>query len=113
MTTRSSTRRSISNAGRYNRRGMEIHVQVPGLLADSVGGRRRISVEASTLSDALHAVRKSFPNLRTHVWDESGAIRQHVLIYLNDESITWIEHHESRELRSGDELFIIQAVSGG
>jgi molybdopterin converting factor small subunit len=92
---------------------MRIPVTVPGLLADSVGGVRRISIEATTLSDALHALRESFPNLRAHVWDESGVIRAHVLIYLNDQSITWMNDHASRELRDGDELFIIQAVSGG
>ena len=92
---------------------MIIPVTVPGLLADSVGGRRKITIEATTLADALHSLRESFPNLRTHVWDESGAIRQHVMIYLNDESITWIDDHRTRALRDGDEVFIIQAVSGG
>ena len=72
-----------------------------------------MSVEATTLTGALHALRETFPNLRTHVWDETGAVRQHIMIYLNDESITWIDGPESRELRTGDELFIIQAVSGG
>ena len=92
---------------------MQLRVTVPGLLADSVGGQRSVLVEATTLAGALRAVRESFPNLRAHVWDESGALRQHILIYLNDESITWITEHASRELRDGDELFIIQAVSGG
>ena len=90
-----------------------IPVTVPGLLADSVGGQRRISVEARTLADALRSLREQRSNLRAHVWDERGAVRQHVLIYLNDESIAWIDDHQSRELRAGDELFIIQAVSGG
>ncbi|CAN5711572.1 N/A [soil metagenome] len=92
---------------------MNLPVTVPGLLADSVGGQRTIRVEANTLSGALRALRERFPNLRTHVWDESGAVRQHILIYLNDESITWIDNHVARELMPGDELFIIQAVSGG
>lgn len=92
---------------------MKIPVTVPGLLADSVGGQRRINVEAATLAEALRALRERHSNLRAHVWDESGAVRQHILIYLNDESITWIDDHESRTLRDGDALFIIQAVSGG
>ena len=92
---------------------MKLPVTVPGLLAESVDGQRRVSIEATTLADALCAVRESFPNLRTHVWDETGAVRQRILIYLNDESITWVDDHASRGLRDGDELFIIQAVSGG
>lgn len=92
---------------------MKIPVTVPGLLSESMGGQRRVFVEATTLAESLHVLRGSFPNLRTHVWDEAGAVRQHILIYLNDESTTWIDDHASRELRAGDELFIVQAVSGG
>ncbi|MBC8105144.1 MAG: MoaD/ThiS family protein [Anaerolineae bacterium] len=92
---------------------MTIPVTVPGLLADSVGGQRRIVVEAATLAIALRALQERYSNLRAHVWDENGAIRQHILIYLNDESVTWIDDHESRGLRDSDALFIIQAVSGG
>jgi molybdopterin converting factor small subunit len=92
---------------------MRLPVQVPGLLADSIGGSRHCSIEAITLAEALRALRERFPNLAAHVWDESAAIRQHILIYLNDESITWIDDHNSRALRGGDALFIIQAVSGG
>jgi molybdopterin converting factor small subunit len=92
---------------------MKLPVTVPGLLAESVGRQRRVIVEAKTLADAMRTLRESFPNLRAHVWDESGGVRQHILIYLNDQSITWIDDHSSRALRVGDQLFIIQAVSGG
>jgi molybdopterin synthase sulfur carrier subunit len=83
------------------------------LLADSVGGTRHIHIEARTLAEALDRLRELHPMLRAHVWDDGGALRQHVLVYLNDESVTWIDDHAARELRRGDELFIIQAVSGG
>jgi molybdopterin converting factor small subunit len=92
---------------------VKVPVTVPGLLAESVGGRRKIEVAAQTLEEALRALREAYPGLRTHVWDESGNIRQHVLVYLNDESIAWIDDPASHRLREGDELFIIQAVSGG
>ena len=92
---------------------MNLPVTVPGLLAASVGGSRHVSIEATTLADALHRLRELHPMLRAHVWDDGGQIRQHVLVYLNDESVTWIDDHAGRELRRGDELFIIQAVSGG
>lgn len=92
---------------------MKLLVTIPGLLADSAGGRRKFQVEASTLGEALSAVRDAHPNLGTHVWEESGKVREHVLVYLNDESITWMNDPESRPLQRGDELFFIQAVSGG
>jgi adenylyltransferase/sulfurtransferase len=92
---------------------MKVPVTVLGLLADSVGGGRRIALDAETLEEALRVLRETYPALGAHVWDEACRVRQHVLIYLNDESIAWISDHASKTLGAGDELFIIQAVSGG
>jgi sulfur-carrier protein len=91
---------------------MRIRVTVPGLLADSVGGAREFFIEAATLEEALSAVRRDQTILSTHIWDDAGHRRQHVLIYLNDQSIEWSPDSQT-PLRDGDQLHFIQAVSGG
>lgn len=92
---------------------MKIDVTVPGLLADSVGGQRCFEIEATTLSGALRFLRDTHPRLRVHVWDEADQIRQHVLVYYNDESVKWIDDPSAVCLKQGDRIAIIQAVSGG
>ena len=91
---------------------MRIQITVPGLLAACIGEKRSAWLEASTLADALEQMKRVFPLLTPHVYDDAGHIRKHVLVYLNDESVTWIEDH-SQPLKEGDRIQIIQAVSGG
>ncbi|MGH7177483.1 MAG: MoaD/ThiS family protein [Tepidisphaeraceae bacterium] len=91
---------------------MTVQVTIPGLLASSAGHRRHFDVEAETLDGALRALRESHPLLRRHIWDEAGNVRPHVLVYLNDECVKWIDDR-NRPICGGDRLQIIQAVSGG
>ena len=89
-----------------------IEVNVPGMLRDCVGGRARIAIDADTLADALWTLQRDYPLLRVHVWDDVGKLRQHVLIFLNEEGIRWMETLDV-PLKPGDRLQIVQAVSGG
>ena len=91
---------------------MLIDVIIPGMLRDSVGGRTKFTIDALTLADALETIQRDFPLLRVHMWDDHGALRQHVLIFLNDEGIRWMPDLDVT-LKSGDRIQIVQAVSGG
>lgn len=91
---------------------MEIHVNVPSLLRDSVGGQRRLAVSGTTLDEALENLFAQYPLLRIHLYDEQGDLRQHVLIYYNRDNIAWLESLDT-PLRQGDQVHILQAVSGG
>lgn len=91
---------------------MRIQITVPGLLASCIGEKRSAWLDAATLADALEQMKRLFPLLTPHIYDDAGNIRRHVLVYLNDESVAWIEDH-SLPLKEGDRIQIIQAVSGG
>lgn len=91
---------------------MQIPVTIPALLQDCVGGRREISVDADRLDRAIEAIRAGYPLLSAHVWDDAGQVRRHVLIFYNDTPLRWIPRKDA-QLRAGDRLAIVQAVSGG
>ncbi len=91
---------------------MQIEVTVPGLLADCVGGRRQVTLEARTLAEALRRLLEDHPRLRPHLYDEAMKLRRHVLIFFNDDNLTTIADRDI-PLKSGDRLFVLQAVSGG
>ena len=91
---------------------VEVEVILPNLLRDSAGGETRLTVHGSTLREALEALFVKFPNLRVHLYDERGRMRQHVLVFYNGESIRWLETLDV-PLREGDTLQVINAVSGG
>lgn len=90
----------------------KIQVTVPGMLADCVGGRRQVDIEADQLDHLLVHLRREFPLLRPHVWDDAGVLRQHVLIFYNDTATRWLPS-PAQPLTAGDRVTIVQAISGG
>jgi len=89
-----------------------IEVTVPTILRDCTGGHNTVTIEASTLAEALEQMNESYPLLKVHLYDEVGKMRPHVLIFYNEESTRWLESLDV-PLRPGDRLEILQAVSGG
>lgn len=89
-----------------------VTIELPTLLADVVEGRRTVEVEAASVADALEALFAELPTLRVHVFDESGAFRQHVLCFHNDVNTRWTEDLAAATA-DGDRVTIMQAVSGG
>jgi molybdopterin converting factor small subunit len=89
----------------------EVTIELPSMLA-TVLGTRRLRAEGSTWQEALADAFAKHPGLKVHVVDESGALRRHVLCFVNDVS-TRFEDGPGPALREGDRITILQAVSGG
>ena len=82
------------------------------MLRDCTSGQTCFSITANTLEEALRRLFESYPLLRVHMYDETQRLRQHVLIFFNGESVAWLDRLDV-PVRSGDQLTILQAVSGG
>jgi molybdopterin synthase sulfur carrier subunit len=91
---------------------MEIAVHFPSILRPTVGGHDHVLVRAGTVGEALRNLVQEHPLLRFHLYDETGSFRTHVLVYYNDECVATLPSLDI-PLQAGDELEVIQAVSGG
>lgn len=89
-----------------------VPVSLPSLLVGCTGGAREVTVEAATLRGGVDALIERYPLLRPHLFDEAGALREHVNVFLNDDNARWLADWNV-ELKPGDSLTILQAVSGG
>lgn len=69
-------------------------------------------VAGNTVGDALAAVFVSRPTLRGYVLDDQGALRRHVAVYLNGRPIE-DRIRLSDPVAGQDEIFVLQALSGG
>lgn len=72
----------------------------------------RCEVEADTLREALEAVFAQHPRLRSYLLDDRGAVRKHIAIVINGEAIN-DRQSLSDLLTARDEVFVMQALSGG
>lgn len=70
------------------------------------------AVAGATLSEALDGYFKSNPRVCAYVLDDQGAVRKHVAIFVNREPIR-DRDKLSDAIADGDEIFIMQALSGG
>jgi hypothetical protein len=69
-------------------------------------------VAGATIGEALDAVFASQPRLRGYVLDDQGALRRHVVIYLNGQLLA-DRTRLSDPVGATDEIHVFQALSGG
>jgi molybdopterin synthase sulfur carrier subunit len=85
---------------------------VPGLLRQYCDGAARLTMTASRVRAALEQVELRYPVLYRSVCNETGAVRQHVNLFVNTEHIRDLDGLDTT-LAEGDELIILPAISGG
>lgn len=69
-------------------------------------------VAGATVRAALEAVFQTNPRMRSYVVDEQGRLRQHVNVFINGEAVADRDGLSDR-VGPKDDLFVLQALSGG
>jgi molybdopterin converting factor small subunit len=70
------------------------------------------NVAGSTVREALDAVFEANPPLRGYVLDDQGALRQHMVVFVNGEQIRDRVTLSDAVPQDG-EVYVLQALSGG
>ena len=68
-----------------------------------------VEAEGATLGEVLADLDRRYPGIRFRMIDEQDGIRRHVRIFVNRERVEGLEV----KLAPGDEVQILQALSGG
>ena len=89
-----------------------VTVRLHGAFSDFAGGKRKVTIEAATVGEALDALPDSVPGLRERIRDEHGRIREHLNVFHNEEEIRR-SVGENASLRDGDVVHLVPAISGG
>lgn len=84
-------------------------VLIPDPLLSYTSERRQLEAEGETLAKALADLDRRYPGIRFRMVDEQDAIRRHIRIFVNGEQV----HSLDFPLGNSDEVFIVQALSGG
>jgi molybdopterin converting factor small subunit len=66
----------------------------------------------NTVRSVLESVFEGNPRLRSYLLDDQGGLRQHVNIFINDDAVADRENLTDA-VAAGDEIFVMQALSGG
>ena len=73
---------------------------------------RDVEIRVTTVAEAVRALEAVHPRLSTYLVDEHGALRKHVNIFVGDRHVR-DRAALSDPVSENDELFVVQALSGG
>ncbi len=90
----------------------KLFVRLPAVLVQLIGGERTHEVSGSTLQEALDDLVRLRPALGLHLFDESGALRRHILCFCND---VYTRGRDGLDVpvAEGDTITILNTFSGG
>ena len=93
---------------------MSVTVHIPGPLRAFAGGHGEVLVEGSypVLRDALEALWQKHPGLRDRILTDEGNVREHVNVFVGNESIRYTGGLAT-PLFAAAEISIIPNISGG
>ena len=93
-------------------RATTVTIHISGVLRAYCDGASELSLSAPTVGAALDEIERRHPSLYRSICDETGSVRRHVNLFVNDRHIR-DRDGLATSLEAGDVVTILPAVSGG
>ena len=91
---------------------MEIKVRIPSPLQPLTGDQGQVCAQGTNLKEVLENLEVQFPGIKSRLYDEEGALRKFVNLYVNDQDVRFLGGEETL-ISDGDEVSIVPAIAGG
>jgi len=91
---------------------MAVTVVIPTPLRQFAGGNSEIEIEAGTAGEALEKLTTEHAELKKHLYNDGGNLRNFVNVYVGDEDIRDLDGLET-PVKSGGEILIVPSIAGG
>ena len=91
---------------------MSVKVRVPTQLRTLTGGAGELTVEGSTVGEALKALDAAHAGFAERLFDDGGQLRRFVNVFLADEDVRFLDGLDT-PVTDGQTLSIVPAVAGG
>jgi len=88
-----------------------IDIRIPAPLRPYADGQKEIGVSGETIAEALEDLARRYPAMQPHLFDEGGALRPYVNLFLNGQEVG--PFNGGTRLHSGDRLVIVPSIAGG
>lgn len=91
---------------------MAVTVVIPTPLRQFAGGKSEVEVDAATAGEALEKLTNEYADLKKHLYNDGGNLRNFVNVYVGDEDIRDLDNLET-PVKNGDEILIVPSIAGG
>jgi adenylyltransferase/sulfurtransferase len=87
-------------------------IAIPTALRQYAGGQESVEVQGSQIGEALASLTAQHPELKKHLFDAQGKLRNFVNVYVNDEDIRYGQQDHT-PIKESDDISIIPSIAGG
>ena len=87
-------------------------VRIPTQLRTLSGGAGEVTIDGSTVGEVLKGLDAAHPGFGERLFDDSGALRRFVNVFLDDEDVRFLEGLDT-PVAEKQTLSIVPAVAGG
>ncbi|MDR2825242.1 MAG: MoaD/ThiS family protein [Deltaproteobacteria bacterium] len=91
---------------------MSVSILIPTALRAFTDRQAEVQAGGATAGEAIADFVKNYPDIRTHLYDEHGALRSFVNVYHGDKNIKNAQGLDT-PVRDGDTLRLVPAIAGG
>jgi MoaD family protein len=84
-------------------------IKISSVLASYTNQRQEIEADGATVNALLHDLDRRYPGIRFRLVTEADTVRPHMRIFVNGLAVDSLD----QPLAAGDEIAILQALSGG
>ena len=91
---------------------MSQRIVIPTPLRKYTQGVELVEVEAGDLKQALDQLEQRFPGIRAGIFEQTGALRRFINIYVDGEDVRFLRDLET-PVKEGTEIAIVPAIAGG
>lgn len=91
---------------------MALKVLLPVALRHLTGNRDEVELSGESVGEVIDGLVRRFPELKPHLLNEEGQVRNFVNVYVNDEDVRYLQEGRT-PVKEGDVLSIVPSIAGG
>jgi sulfur-carrier protein len=91
---------------------MPVTVRIPTQLRSLTASASEVTLEGGTVAEVLKQLDAAHPGFGERIFDDSGALRRFVNVFVADEDIRFLENLDT-PVTNGQVVSIVPAVAGG
>src|SRR5438876_1064393 len=91
---------------------MALKVLLPTALRHLAANQDEVQLSGGNVGEVMRGLVQKFPDLRKHLYNEDGRLRNFVNIYVNDEDVRYMQE-EKTPVKEGDVVSIVPSIAGG
>ncbi len=91
---------------------MALKVLLPVALRHLTGNRDEVELSGESVGEVIDGLVRRFPQLKPHLLNDEGQVRNFVNLYINDEDVRYLQEDRT-PVKEGDVLSIVPSIAGG